>query len=83
MIVKTYCSALSGLDGNIVTIEADASAGMPQLDMVGLPDAAVRESRERVRSAIFNSGFDFPARRIVINLAPADLKRRAVNMTFQ
>ncbi len=75
MIVKTYCAALSGLDGNLVTIETDASGGMPQLDIVGLPDASVRESRERVRSAIFNSGFDFPPRRLVINLAPADLKK--------
>ena len=75
MIVKTYCAALSGLEGNIVTIETDASSGMPQMDMVGLPDASVRESRERVRSAIINSGFEFPPRRIVINLAPADLKK--------
>lgn len=75
MIVKTYCAALSGLDGNIVTIETDASGGIPQLDIVGLPDASVRESRERMRSAIFNSGFDFPPRKLVINLAPADLKK--------
>ena len=75
MIVKTYCAALSGLDGNIVTIETDASGGIPQLDIVGLPDASVRESRERVRSAVLNSGFDFPPRKLVINLAPADLKK--------
>lgn len=75
MIVKTYCAALSGLDGNIVTIETDVSFGMPRFDMVGLPDASVKESRERVRSAILNSGFEFSAHRIVINLAPADLKK--------
>ncbi len=75
MIVKTYCAALNGLDGNIVTIETDVSGGLPQLDIVGLPDASVKESRERVRSAIFNSGFDFPPRKLVINLAPADLKK--------
>ncbi len=75
MIVKTYCAALSGLEGNIVTIETDLSQGLPQLDLVGLPDAAVRESKERVRSAIYNSGFSFPPRRCVINLAPADLKK--------
>lgn len=75
MIVKTYCAALSGLEGNIVTIEADFSPGIPQLDIVGLPDAAVRESKERVRSAIHNSGFEFPPRRSIINLAPADLKK--------
>ncbi len=75
MIVKAYCAALSGLEGNIVTIEADFAPGIPQLDMVGLPDAAVRESKERVRTAIHNSGFDFPPKRAVINLAPADLKK--------
>lgn len=75
MIVKTYSAALSGLDGNIVTIEADVSQGMPRLDLVGLPDAAVRESKERVHSAIHNSGFEFPPRRCIINLAPADLKK--------
>lgn len=75
MLVKTYCAALSGLDGNIVTIEGDFSPGMPQFDIVGLPDAAVRESKERVRSAVRNSGFDFPPRKSVINLAPADLKK--------
>ncbi len=75
MTVKTYCSALSGLDGNLVTIEADLSNGLPHLDIVGLPDAAVRESKERVRAAISNSGFNFPPRRCVLNLAPADLKK--------
>lgn len=75
MIVKTYCSALSGLEGNLVTIEADFSQGLPQFDLVGLPDAAVRESKERVRTAIRNSGFDFPPRKAVVNLAPADLKK--------
>lgn len=75
MIVKAFCSALNGLDGNLVTIEADFSMGLPQFDMVGLPDAAVRESKERVRTAIHNSGFEFPPRKTVINLAPADLKK--------
>ncbi len=75
MTVKAYCSALSGLDGNLVTIEADLSNGLPRLDIVGLPDAAVRESKERVRAAILNSGFSFPPRRCVLNLAPADLKK--------
>ncbi|MCH5187891.1 MAG: YifB family Mg chelatase-like AAA ATPase [Oscillospiraceae bacterium] len=75
MTVKAYCAALSGLDGNLVTIEADLSGGLPHLDIVGLPDAAVRESRERVRSAITNSGYEFPSRRCILNLAPADLKK--------
>ena len=72
-IVKSMC--LQGLDGILVDVQVDVSAGMPCLEMVGLPDATVRESKERVRTAIKNSGFDFPSRRIVINLAPADTRK--------
>lgn len=64
-----------GIDGFTVSIQADISNGLPSFDVVGLPDTAVRESRERVHSAIKNSGFDFPPRRIVVNLAPANLKK--------
>ena len=72
-IVKSM--SLQGLDGFLVDVQVDVSAGMPCLEMVGLPDATVRESKERVRTAIKNSGFDFPSRRIVINLAPADTRK--------
>lgn len=66
---------LQGLDGLLVDVQVDVSAGMPCLEMVGLPDATVKESKERVRTAIKNSGLDFPSRRIVINLAPADTRK--------
>jgi len=75
MIVKISTGAVSGLEGNHVIVEADFSNGLPSFDVVGLPDATVREAKERVRSAIRNSGFEFPAKRAVINLAPADLKK--------
>ena len=66
---------VSGLDGQPVIVEVDVGAGLAAFDIVGLPDASVRESRERVRAAIKNSGFDFPIRRITVNLAPADIKK--------
>ncbi|WP_136680695.1 YifB family Mg chelatase-like AAA ATPase [Neptunomonas sp. XY-337] len=64
-----------GVVSPLVTVEVHLSAGLPALALVGLPEAAVRESKERVRSAIINSGFEFPQRRITINLAPADLPK--------
>lgn len=66
---------LYGLDSYIVNVEADLSQGLPSFDIVGLPDAAVKESRERVRSSLKNCGFDYPVSRITINLAPADIKK--------
>jgi len=75
MIVKVNTGTLSGLDGKCVIVEADFSNGLPAFDVVGLPDATVREAKERVRAALKNSGFEFPAKRAVINLAPADLKK--------
>ncbi len=75
MIVKINTGVLCGLDGRHVIVEADFSNGLPSFDIVGLPDTAVKESKERVRSAIKNSGFEFPAKRGVINLAPADLRK--------
>ena len=64
-----------GYEGAIVTVEVDLRRGIPGVDMVGLADGAVRESRERMRSALLNSGFQFPPERIVISLSPADLKK--------
>ena len=64
-----------GLAAPEVGVEVRLSNGLPSFSIVGLPEAAVRESRERVRSALLNSGFDFPARRITANLAPADLPK--------
>lgn len=66
---------LRGIDGFMVEVEADISQGLPGFDVVGLPDAAVRESRDRVRSAMKNAGFTYPVSRITVNLAPADVKK--------
>ncbi len=70
-----YTRAANGLDAPLVSVETHISNGLPQLAIVGLPEAAVRESKDRVRSAIINSGFEFPRNRITINLAPADLPK--------
>ena len=75
MLTKTKTCALIGLDGTIVDVEVDISPGLPGFCVVGLPDTAVQESRERVRAAIRNSGFEFPMRRITVSLAPADLRK--------
>ncbi len=76
MLAKVFSSAIVGLDAVPIEVEVDiASQGLPSFTIVGLPDKAVEESRERVRSAIKNSGADFPAKRITVNLAPADLPK--------
>ncbi len=75
MIAKVQTYALQGLEGVQVTVETDISKGLPAYDMVGLPDAAVKESKERVRSAIKNSALEFPAHKITVNLAPAYVKK--------
>lgn len=75
MLAKVQSYALSGLEGVCVTVEADISKGLPSYEMVGLPDAAVKESKERVRSAVKNSALEFPAHKITINLAPAYVKK--------
>lgn len=75
MLSKVTSFALSGLDGVPVTAETDINNGIPSYELVGLPDAAVKESRERVRSALKNSGRKFPLSKITVNLAPADVKK--------
>jgi magnesium chelatase family protein len=76
ILAKVNSSAVVGLDAVPVEVEVDiASQGLPSFTIVGLPDKAVEESRERVRSAIKNSGADFPSKRITANLAPADLPK--------
>jgi magnesium chelatase family protein len=75
MLAKVTSCALVGLDGVIVDVEVDTSRGMPSLIIVGLPDAAVKESSERVRAAVKNSGLVFPGKRITVNLAPADIRK--------
>ncbi len=75
MLAKVTSCALIGLEGAIVEVEVDISRGLGSFIVVGLPDAAINESRERVRAAIKNSGFYFPIQRITVNLAPADLRK--------
>ncbi len=75
MISTLYSMGINGLEAFTVSIESDISAGMPSFEIVGLPDASVKESRNRVRAAIKNSGFKFPIARITVNLAPADVKK--------
>ena len=76
MLAKIYSGAITGLSATPVTIEVDiASQGLPSFTIVGLPDKAIEESKERVRAAIKNSGAEFPAKRITVNLAPADLPK--------
>lgn len=70
-----YSRASSGISAPLVTVEVHLSRGMPRLNIVGLPETAVQESKDRVRSALLNTGFEFPKRRITINLAPADLPK--------
>src|SRR5438105_6121424 len=75
MLAHVLSSAVLGIDAYLVTVEVDISTSVPMWNLVGLPDAAVQESRDRVRSALRNSGYEFPQRRITINLAPADIKK--------
>src|SRR3989441_5141936 len=76
MLAKANTCAVIGLDGEIVEVEVDISSyGLPRFDVVGLPDTAVQEARDRVRAGIRNSGHQFPNSRITVNLAPADLRK--------
>jgi magnesium chelatase family protein len=75
MLARVSSCAVVGLDGALVDVEVDVSSGQVGFTIVGLPDAAVQESRERVRAAIRNSGFTYPLKRITVNLAPADLRK--------
>ena len=74
-LTQLYTRAEEGIQAPAVTVEVHISNGLPAFSIVGLPEAAVRESRDRVRSAIINSGFEFPVRKIIVNLAPADLPK--------
>ncbi|HNT30758.1 MAG TPA: magnesium chelatase domain-containing protein, partial [bacterium] len=82
MIAKITSGAVVGLDAQPVEVEVDVANGLPSMIVVGLPDKAVQESRERVRSAIKSSGIALPAKRIVINLAPADLRKEGPAYDF-
>ena len=75
MLAKVWSSAVVGVDGLLVQVEVDLALGLPAFATVGLAEGAVREAKDRVRAAIKNSGYEFPARRITVNLAPADVKK--------
>ena len=66
---------LHGLEGYLIKVEVDTSAGLPSFDIVGLPDVSVKESKERVRTAIKNSGLNFESRKIIVNLSPANTRK--------
>ncbi|CAN8139859.1 Competence protein ComM [uncultured Thiomicrorhabdus sp.] len=74
-LARIYSRAILGMESPRVLVEAHVSSGLPSLSIVGLPEASVKESKERVRSALLNSGFEMPAKRITVNLAPADLPK--------
>ncbi|MEO7271402.1 MAG: magnesium chelatase domain-containing protein, partial [Vicinamibacterales bacterium] len=75
MLACVRTAAVFGVEASVVQVEVDVSFGLPTFGMVGLPDASVRESRDRVRSAIRNSGYEFPPHRVTVNLAPADVRK--------
>ncbi|WP_457941785.1 YifB family Mg chelatase-like AAA ATPase [Caproiciproducens sp. LBM24188] len=75
MVSRLFSMGLYGMDAFVVEVETDISVGLPSFDIVGLPDASVKESRDRVRSALKNCGFDFPVHKITVNLAPADKRK--------
>lgn len=75
MLANVFTGGIKGIDGFTVSVEVDIAPGFPTLAVVGLPDAEVRESKERVVAAVRNSGFDFPSKRITVNLSPAELRK--------
>jgi len=80
MLAKVRSVALVGLDAHLIDVEVDIAGGLPQFSVVGLPDATVKESRDRVRSALKNTGFHFPAKKITVNLAPAEVKKEGAGL---
>ncbi|PLX93930.1 MAG: hypothetical protein C0621_06560, partial [Desulfuromonas sp.] len=75
MLSRVFSGALIGINAYPVEVEVDIAQGLPQFSTVGLPEGAVKESKDRVKTAIKNSGYTFPPRRITINLAPADIRK--------
>ena len=75
MLSKIKSITLNGLDGNLVEIQTDISNGLPEFEIVGLPDATVKEAKKRIIAAIKNSHIEFPSKKILINLAPANIRK--------
>ncbi|MFV0503338.1 MAG: YifB family Mg chelatase-like AAA ATPase [Lachnospirales bacterium] len=82
MVSKIFSGAVYGVDGHIITVEVDIASGMPKFDIVGLPDSAVKESKDRVYTAINNSKINFPSSKITVNLAPANIKKEGPSFDF-
>ena len=80
MLASLLSATLHGLDGRLVRVEVDVAPGLPGFTIVGLADTALQEARERVRGAIRNSGYEYPPRRITVNLAPADLRKGGASL---
>jgi len=80
MFAKAISGAVVGIDAELIEVQCDIALGLPSFAIVGLPQKEVQESRERIRSALKNAGFDFPAKRITVNLAPADLPKEGVGL---
>jgi energy-coupling factor transporter ATP-binding protein EcfA2 len=78
MLALAFSAAIAGIDAHVVRVETDSAAGIPHFAIVGLPDRALNESRERIRAALVNSGFGFPPGRLLANLAPADMRKAGV-----
>ena len=78
MLALSFSAAVAGIDAHVVRVETDSAAGIPHFAIVGLPDRALNESRERIRAALVNSGFGFPPGRLLANLAPADMRKTGV-----
>ncbi len=79
MVSRIYSSCVVGIDAYELTAEADIGSGLPGFNIVGLPDMAIKESRDRIKAAIRNSGFSFPTKKIIVNLAPADIKKEGAS----
>ena len=80
MLAAVRSAVLEGVDGRIVTVEVHVSRGLPGYTVVGLPDAAGRESRERVRAALLSSGLEYPQQRVTVNLAPASVRKTGAGL---
>ncbi|HEY0383258.1 MAG TPA: YifB family Mg chelatase-like AAA ATPase [Candidatus Elarobacter sp.] len=78
MLALAFSAAIAGIDAHVVRVETDSAAGIPNFAIVGLPDRALNESRDRIRAALVNSGFGFPPGRLLVNLAPADMRKAGV-----
>ena len=83
MLARVYSCAVIGLDGVVVEVEVDYTSGFPGMTIVGLPDAAIQESRERVQAAVRNAGVRFPRKRLVVNLAPALVPKQGPAVSYQ